>query len=81
MKKQRCRREKLYNTWTDMKLRAKIQDTYVCDKWKSSYQSFKEWAGMNGYTKRQVSIVRKDKSKGFDPTNCKFIEKKKAWSL
>lgn len=75
MKKQRIQREKLYNTWTDIKRRAKKQNTYVCDEWRSNYQIFKVWADANGYEEGKVSLVRIDNSKGFEPANCKFIEK------
>lgn len=42
----------------------------VCDDWKDR-EAFKEWAYENGYEKG-LRIERIDKSKGYEPSNCRF---------
>lgn len=44
----------------------------VCDEWKD-YLSFKTWALSNGY-KEGLSIDRIDNSKGYNPTNCRWVK-------
>lgn len=69
------KKEKLYNTWSDMKRRAKKKNSYVCEEWKNNYLVFKEWAIANGYEEGKVAFVKKDENLGYEPSNCKFIEK------
>lgn len=44
----------------------------VCDEWKNSFISFAEWAESNGYNDT-LSIDRIDNSKGYCPSNCRWI--------
>lgn len=44
----------------------------VCDEWKDDFNSFAEWAETNGYNDT-LSIDRIDNSKGYCPSNCRWI--------
>ena len=54
------RKEKLYNTWTDMKRRAKKQNVNIYYKWERDYPAFKKWAYENGYIEGEVALVREN---------------------
>ena len=73
----RAKREKLYNTWTDLKRRAKKKNVNVEEEWMNSYSAFKEWALGNGYVEGMVSLVRVVDTLGYEPSNCKYVEKHK----
>jgi len=73
---------RLYRIWTDMKTRCynvncKAYSSYggrkvlICDEWKNSYESFKDWALANGYSD-DLSIDRKDNDLGYAPDNCQW---------
>lgn len=47
----------------------------VCEEWKNFTNSFIKWAWENGY-QDGLSIERIDNTKGYNPENCKWIEKK-----
>lgn len=47
---------------------------YVCDEWKNNFSSFCEWSSSNGYNDA-LSIDRIDNSKGYEPSNCRWVEK------
>jgi hypothetical protein len=61
---------KLYHTWHKI-LRGKHD---VCKEWENNFISFRQWAIANGYEENKA-IVRKDKTKGFNPKNCVVKEK------
>lgn len=51
----------------------------VCNEWKN-YLEFKKWALENGYEKG-YSIDRIDNSKGYEPSNCRWIPlRQQAWN-
>lgn len=74
---------RLYNIWVNMKARCsnpKISDykyyggkgISVCDEWKNSYQGFKNWALLNGYSNNLV-IDRIDNDGNYESSNCQWI--------
>lgn len=44
----------------------------VCESWRNSYVSFRDWATNHGYS-RGLEIDRIDNSKGYAPENCRFV--------
>lgn len=74
---------KLHNTWKNIKLRCYNEshpyysnyggrDITVCDEWKNSYETFKEWATSNGYND-ELTIDRINNDKGYTPDNCRWV--------
>lgn len=47
----------------------------VCDEWKNSYETFKEWALSHGYNDR-LTLDRIDNMKNYCPENCRWATKK-----
>lgn len=47
----------------------------VCDEWKNSYETFKEWALSHGYNDR-LTLDRIDNTKNYCPENCRWATKK-----
>ena len=45
----------------------------VCDEWRSSFESFREWALASGYRER-LDLSRKDINFDFTPDNCCFTK-------
>ena len=45
----------------------------VCDEWRSSFESFREWALTNGY-RENLMLSRKDINSDFTPENCCFTK-------
>lgn len=72
--KNRCYREKNENF-----ARYGGRGISVCEEWKNSYQSFREWALENGYVHKDcargdtLSIDRIDVNGNYEPSNCQFI--------
>ena len=46
----------------------------VCNDWIDSYESFRDWALINGYSK-ELTIDRKENDKGYYPDNCRWVNK------
>lgn len=74
---------RLYSMWLGMKRRCynkKDQFYYcygergitICNEWKSSFISFRDWALKSGY-QDDLQIDRKNNSLGYSPGNCRFV--------
>ena len=73
---------RLYKQWAGMKARVKdVDKNYlslgitVCDEWHHSYEAFRDWALLNGYT-NTLTIERIDPQGNYEPNNCTFITNK-----
>lgn len=80
-----CSKTRLYKIWCGMKERCynpknkRYNDyggrgIFVCDEWRNSFESFREWAYENGYDDTapfgQCTIDRANNSDGYTPYNC-----------
>lgn len=76
------KRNRLYTIWRGMKERCLNKNSHdysnyggrgisVCEEWKNSFESFKDWAMANGYTK-DLSIDRINVNDGYCPDNCRW---------
>lgn len=58
---------------------------HVCDEWKNSYETFRDWALSSGYA-TGLSIDRINAYKGYSPDNCRWADRstqqtnKRVWS-
>lgn len=77
------RKTRLYCIWMDMKQRCsnpncKAYQNYggrgiqVCDKWRSDFMSFRDWAFANGYDET-LEIDRINNDDNYSPDNCRWI--------
>lgn len=80
--KKRRTRNRMYNIWSGMKRRcynkkSAIYKFYgargisVCDEWRNSFASFREWCEANGYSDAK-SIDRINPDGNYEPNNCRF---------
>jgi hypothetical protein len=76
---------RLYKVWMDMRRRCYSPKAFgyqwyggkgvqVCQEWFLSFLAFKAWALATGYTD-DLTIDRKDSSKGYGPENCQWLTK------
>lgn len=74
---------RLYKIWHSMKCRCS-QDIFknhkgrgirVCEEWLRSYESFRDWAILNGY-RDDLTIDRIDVNKNYEPNDCQWATTK-----
>lgn len=46
----------------------------VCEEWRDNPKAFVEWSHTNGY-KAGLSLDRIDNSKGYNPDNCRWVDR------
>lgn len=74
---------RLYKAWKSMKNRCLSKNTpyfkwyggrgiKVCDEWSNSYETFREWALLNGYDEN-LELDRIDVHGDYTPNNCRWI--------
>jgi len=44
----------------------------MCDEWRNNYSAFRLWAREHGF-KQGLQIDRINNSKGYEPSNCRFV--------
>ena len=79
-------KNRLYRIWAEMKRRCENSDRpnyrnyggrgiKVCQEWKNSFETFREWALNNGYSD-ELSIDRIDNGGNYEPSNCHWVTDK-----
>lgn len=67
-------RERCYGKYSNRLSRYDLRGIVMCDEWKDSFSSFRDWALTNGYREdKRCRLYRLDTSKGYSPSNCRFI--------
>lgn len=73
-------KEKLYQRYRNILRRVKEKNRYqgidICKEWEDDYLNFRDWALKNGYDD-SLTIDRIDNSKGYEPSNCRWVSLKK----
>lgn len=71
---------KLYGVWCNIKYRLNnptgknkcYEGITLCSEWED-FQSFYDWSINNGY-KEKLTIDRIDSTKGYEPSNCRWVD-------
>jgi hypothetical protein len=75
-------RTRLYQIWSDMKNRCYCEQNAgfeyyggrgikVCDEWRESFETFRDWALASGYSD-DLELDRRDADVGYEPGNCRW---------
>ena len=77
---------RLHAIWCGMKSRCSGQTSYlatryyqdkgivVCEEWRCSYETFRDWAQANGY-QDNLEIDRIDGNGNYEPSNCRWVSR------
>lgn len=79
------RNSKIYGVWASMKQRCSLpshkqykdyggRGITVCEEWKNSFENFRDWATVNGYSEG-LTLERKDTDGNYCPENCKWASR------
>ena len=78
--------DRLYSTYVAMRQRCHNENhvnyplyggrgIFVCDAWRASFDTFREWATRNSY-RAGLQLDRIDNDRGYAPDNCRFVTAK-----